>query len=276
MDRRSVDFLLNHVPQSDATRLAQLRQTFVDLQCGGALLRVQPLAGGRNLLCTLPASTAESKGGTDSESEPGTIVFIAHYEHDGPGHSAIENWSGAIMLPFLYHALAAAPRNHTFVFAEVDGEPGAKALFESFAAGQRRDIRGAVALDALGLGPVRYYMSANDRNNNAGWAVLPQTLLDAATDVGMPEPAAAAPGGWFKIDGTREFRHHGVPCILLHSVKWNARHLPGTVDDTESAIDGDTYYNTTTLLAGYAAELDRGWPLLDGPSASTSSSGRHR
>lgn len=276
MDRHAVDFLLDRVPQSDLTRLAQLHRTFVDLQCEGELLREQPEAGGRNLLCTLPASQGESRSGIGSESEPGTILFIAHYEHDGPGRSAIEDWSGAIMLPFLYHALAAAPRNHTFLFAEVDGESGAKVLFESLAHGQRRDIQGVIALDALGLGPVRYYTSSNDTNNNAGWSVLPQTLLDAAIDEGAPEPTAAPPGTWFKIDDTRQFRHSGIPCIVVHSVNWNARHLPGTVHDSESAINGDTYYNTVTLLAGYAAELDRGWPSFSGPSASPSPGGRRR
>jgi hypothetical protein len=179
------------------------------------------------------------------------------------------------MLPFLYHALSAAPRNHTFLFAEVEGESGAKELFQSLANGKRRDIKGVVALDALGLGPVRYYISSNDTNNNAGWAVLPQTLLDAAIDEGAPVPAAGVPGTWFKIDDTRQFRHNGIPCILVHSVNWNARHLPGTMHDSESTIDEETYYSTVMLLGGYAAELDRAWPSFSGPSTSTSPAGRH-
>lgn len=251
---KSVDLLLGHVPQTDDIRLAQLKQTFTDLQCGGKRLQEQTTPEGRNLLCTLPAAGLKTASGKDGG--PRIILVLAHYEHEGQGQSAVENWSGALMLPFLYHALSAAPRRHTFVFAEVDGEHGAAALFDSFTAAQRREILGVVALDALGLGPARFYINPNDSSAYLAWMRLERPLLRATADQRLPAPDEALPGSWSKIDVTRIFRHHDVPSILIHSVEWSARDIPGSARDTEAAIDRDTYMQTITLLADYAAELD--------------------
>lgn len=251
---KSVDLLLGHVPQTNAIRLAQLKQTFTDLQCGGKRLREQTTPEGRSLLCTLPAAGPKMASGKD---DPSTILVLAYYEHEGRGRSAVENWSGALMLPFLYHALSAAPRRHTFVFAEVDGEQGASALFGSFTPAQRSDLLGVVALDALGLGPARFYINPNDSSAYLAGMRLEQPLLQAAADQQLPAPDETLPrGSWSKIDVTRVFRHHDVPSILVHSVAWNERDIPGSARDTDSAIDRDTYMRTITLLADYAVELD--------------------
>ena len=42
MQRQSVDMLVHNVPQRDADRLAQLKQTFRDLECKGDNLRELP------------------------------------------------------------------------------------------------------------------------------------------------------------------------------------------------------------------------------------------
>lgn len=251
---KSVDLLLGHVPQSDAIRLAQLKQTFTDLQCGGKRLQEQTTPSGRNLLCTLPAAGPKTASGKD---DPSTILVLAHYEHEGQGRSAVENWSGALMLPFLYHALSATPRRHTFVFAEVNGEQGASALFNSFTPAQRSEILGVVALDALGLGPVRFYINPNDSSAYLAWMRLERPLLEATSDQQLPAPDETLPrGSWSKTDVTRAFRHHDVPSILVHSVAWSERDIPGSAHDTDAAIDRDTYMRTITLLADYAVELD--------------------
>jgi hypothetical protein len=250
---KSVDLLLGHVPQTDAIRLAQLKQTFTDLQCGSKRLQEQTAPEGKNLLCTLPAAGPKTASGKD---DPSIILVLAHYERDGPGRGAVEDWSGALMLPFLYHALSAAPHRHTFIFAEVDGESGAAALFNSFTAAERHEILGVVALDALGLGPARFYINPNDSCAYLAWTRLEQPLLQATSDQRLPAPDETLPGSWSKIDVTRVFRHHDVPSILVHSVAWSTRDTPGSVRDTESAIDRDIYMRTITLLADYAVELD--------------------
>lgn len=245
MSRQSVDMLLTGIPQTDSQRMAQLRQTFHDLQCRAPQLREQ---GGVNLVCALTGSKADKEG---------TILFLANYAHQGEGESAVTNWSGALMLPFLYHALSAASRKHTFLFAEVEGESGARALFDSFTPAQRRGIQGVIALDALGLGPVQFYISPDDTSAYFAWTRLEKPLLQAASDQRQAAPGFAVPGSWRKSDVTREFRHHNVPSMLIHSVTDAARQVPGSARDTAAAINHDAYFRSLTLLADYVVELDR-------------------
>ncbi|MGC2163125.1 MAG: M28 family peptidase [Silvibacterium sp.] len=277
MAPHSVEFLLNNIPQRDPIRLAQLKQTFTDLQCRGSNLREQSFAGGKNLLCILPGTPPVAKPGPvpGHAPETGTILFIAHYEHQGSGQSAVDNWSGAIMLSFLYHALSATPRQHTFLFAEVNGDPGAEALFNSFSLAQRHDMQAVIALDSLGLGPAQYYINPNDTSSSYEWFWIHDQLLNAAADLRLPQPVAAIPGGWFKTDVTRPFRYHGIPSIVIHSVNLNARDLPGSASDTAKAIDHNAYFNTIALLSVYAAEMDLKWPSPISGSSAPSNHHRH-
>jgi hypothetical protein len=262
MSRPTVDSLVRNVPQSNELRLRQLAQTFNDLECSGSHLREHPVGEGKNLLCTLPGNTGK------------TILFVAHYEHEGMGQSAIDNWTGAMMLPFLYHAMAAAPREHTFLFAEIDGVAGAKALLASLRS-DGLDVKTVVALDALGLGPAQFYVNPSDAplSHAADWGWMQRQLLQAAIDRGSDAPISSIPGGWLKIDDTREFRHRLIPSILIHSVSGNTRHIPGSALDTAAAIDADAYFNAYSLLCYYIAELDQS-PPSQNPTSSPPSN-RH-
>jgi aminopeptidase-like protein len=244
LNQKDIDSLAHHVPQQDGVRLAQLRQTFRDMQCTGNDLHEQVFAKGRNLLCTVHGSSAD------------TILLVAHYEHEGRGMSAVENWSGATMLPFLYHALMSSPRKHTFVFVELDGEEGAKSYLRSLSHAQQHALKAVIAIDALGLGAPSFYLRPNDFRPSPTERLLQSTLLLAAQDKDMAMPQAGIPGGWFKIDDTRQFRFRGIPSILVDSVDRKAREIPGSAQDTLDAIDGDAYFTSYSLLCYYIAELD--------------------
>jgi hypothetical protein len=244
VQQKDVDSLVHHVPQEDSVRLAQLKQTFKDMQCSSNDMREQAFATGRNLVCTVHGSS------------PDTILFVAHYEHNGSGMSAVENWSGAIMLPFLYHALMASPRKHTFVFAELAGEDGAKSFLRSLNRVQLRALKAVVAVDALGLGAPSFYLRPNDFRPTPTELLLESTLLLAAQEKGVPAPQAEIPGGWFKVDDTKQFRFKGIPSILFDSVGRETRDIPGSEKDTRDAINGEAYFTTYSLLCFYIAELD--------------------
>ena len=276
MSRNSVDVLSHDVPQSNALRLAQLERVFSGLECKSPRLTEQSVAQAKNLLCTFPGIKPAIKAGAPQATLPGIMLFIAHYEHEGPGQSAVDDWSGAIMLPFLYHAISATPRNHTFIFAEVDGAAGAKALFDSLTPAQRHSLQGVVALDALGLGPTQFYIGPNDTYGSSGWRWLNRQLVQAAAGQLVDAPLIAIPGSWYKVDTTREFRHHDVPSILIHSVTWNTRQLPGSAGDTAAAINGDAYFNTYNLLADYVVQLDQPQPSAIQAAPSSSSRGARR
>jgi len=242
--QKDIDSLVHHVPQQDSVRLAQLRQTFRDMQCTGSDLREQTFAAGSNLVCTVHGGSAD------------TILFVAHYEHEGAGMSAVEDWSGATMLPFLYHALMSSPRKHTFVFVELDGDEGARSYLRSLTPAQLRAVRAVVALDALGLGAPGFYLRLNGSTPTRTELLLESTLLLAAQDKGIAMPQAEIPGAWFRLDDTRQFRFRGIPSIVIHSVDRKTREIPGSAQDTLDAIDPDAYFSSYNLLCYYIAELD--------------------
>ena len=262
MQRHSVEMLIHHVPQRDTDRLAQLKQTFGDLQCKGENLYEQTAGEATNLICKLP--------GTTPGSAHETILLIAHYEHEGKGMSAIDNWTGAMMLPFLYHALAAVPRRHTFVFAEVNGDAGTKTLFHSMPM-----VRAVVALEALGLGPASFYIHPIGSVPTFTENLLKTALFRAADELGRAAPEASIPGPWFKIDTTREFRYQEIASILIHSVSDSTRRLPGSVEDTAARVDSNAYFSSYMLLCCYIVGLDQ-IPLTESTSQQQSGAGRRR
>jgi hypothetical protein len=244
LQQEDIDSLVHRVPQDNGIRLAQLRQTFKDVECPGDDMQEQTFSTGKNLLCTVRGSSTD------------TILFVAHYEHDGRGLSAVENWTGAIMLPFLYHALMAAPRKHTFVFLEVDGEAGAKSYLRSLSPSQERALKAVVAVDALGLGAPSFYVGSNSYFTASTESLLQSTLMLAAQDKGIPAPKQEIPGGWLKVDDTKQFRFKDIPSILVHSVDRETRNIPGSERDTPEAINGDAYFTSYSMLCYFVAELD--------------------
>lgn len=266
LPRTSVNYLLEHVPQTNPIRLAQLKQTFNDLQCNLRDLHVQTFPGGKNLLCTMPAGRYLDHKSAQPPRSPGIILFIADYKHEGAGQSAVDDWTGALMVPFIYHALSVAPRRHTFLFADVEGAAGARALLNSFPIKERQRILGVVALDCLGLGPLRFYINPYDTFNGAQSNWLSLQLQQGALDQHVPLPKSALPGGWFKVDPTSAFRHHSIQSLVLFTVGFKTRKLPGSKLDTYKSLNPDTYYQNLVRLAVYAVELDKPWPLEAKPS----------
>ncbi|MBB6146105.1 hypothetical protein HNQ77_004075 [Silvibacterium bohemicum] len=244
MPLQDIVAMVRHVPQDDGIRLAQLKQTFKDMQCTGEEIREQAFNGGANLVCTL------------SGSSPDTILFVAHYEHNGPGQSAVENWTGATTLPFLYHALAATPRKHTFVFLEVKGDAGAKSYLRSLSKADLHALKAVIAVDALGLGATRFYLRPIGFYTSSAESLLQNTLALAAQDKGLPPPQQEIPGSWLKIDDTKLFRFKGIPSILIHSVDRDTREIPGSEKDTLAALNDDAYFASYDMLCYYGAELD--------------------
>jgi hypothetical protein len=97
---------LNSVPRKLADRVAKLESLFHDAGCADDRFFEQPVPHSKapNLVCTLI-------GQTDSE-----IVVGGHLDSVEIGMGAIDDWSGAALLPSLYQSLKDKPRRHRFVF----------------------------------------------------------------------------------------------------------------------------------------------------------------
>jgi hypothetical protein len=236
-----VESWVSKVPSADSERFSRLRAMFTGQGC--THLEEEPVDNhlASNLICTLPGS------------DPGTVLVVAHFEHEGKGAGAVENWSGAAMLPLLSHALSATSRNHTFVFAAVDGVKGASTFMNNRRA-TRRQFRAMFALEDLGLSPSKYCAF--------NWAPLQefglaQFLAAASALVHPGAPLERTGCDRLRIDDTRVFRQADIPALIIHSVTPSERSLPGSAADTAAAIQGDSYYESYQLMATYLAALDR-------------------
>jgi hypothetical protein len=253
--RSTVEMEVHSVPATTAARLARLRENFAAAGCSGPDMREQPVHGkhgdGTNLVCTWP-------GGPSGHAR-GTIVVAAHYDHSGPGSGALDDWSGAVLLPFLYQAIQGQLRDNNFVFLEAWKRDGAHSWLHSLPRGQRKNIRAMIYLDALGLSFTRFYTTFHAfENPPPGSAHLQITLLWSAVVLGFTQaPEDTPPRHWLTQDLTDPFRAFLIPTLVVHSVPRDSDRLPGSVHDLPSAIDGNAYFRTYHLMCAFLASLDR-------------------
>lgn len=246
-----IENAIQHVPQDNPSRLARLRSRFEDGECKGSFMHDQIVrhkqnVEGKNLICNL-----------NEDSGRGTILIIAHYQHEGAGMSVVDNWSGALMLPLLYFSLRVAPRTHRYVFLELDGKEGAKTYLHFLSREQRHAVKAVIALDGLGVGNLSYFSIPNFGEPIQPASIgLQMAFLQSAFFNGMkPLPALSDPRHWVGLDDTAEFRHAKLPVLTIHSIADQYK-LPRSKDDTPAAIDMDKYYQTYRVLCVYLGYLD--------------------
>ncbi len=251
--RSTVEMEVHAVPPTNEARLDRLRAAFQAAKCGSDLMQEQAVAAkhgdpGKNLVCMWPGNGAG-----------GTIVVAAHYDHDGNGEGALDDWSGAALLPFLYQALQGQPRENSFVFLEAWKNDGVQTWLKSLSRDQRKNIRAMIDVDALGLGVTRYFttFSFGETPPEAA-AHLQVELLWAAIDNGLTRPPLqTSPHHWLTVDTTDAFRAMMIPTIVLHSVPPESDRIPGSAADVAAAVDGNAYFQSYQLICTYLASLDR-------------------
>ncbi|MGC2637514.1 MAG: M28 family peptidase [Acidobacteriaceae bacterium] len=256
--RSTVEMAVHTIPSTDEARLARLREDFAQADCGGSNMREQAVSGkhgekGDNLICTWPGDS------------PGTIVVVAHYEHEGKGQGAIADWSGATLLPFLYQAVQGQPRRNSYVFLESWKGEGAETWLKSQSKEERKRIRAVIDLDGLGRSYTRFFTTFSPFESvPVGSTHLQTELLWAALSDGLTQaPEQLSPHHWLSVDPTDPFRAIMVPSIVIHSVPADDARIPGSVADVASAVDGNAYFTTYHLMCAFLTSLDRVAGKLD-------------
>jgi hypothetical protein len=249
--RSTVEMEVHTIPATDPERLQRLRDNFAAADCGGGRMREQPVLDRRgekgvNLICTWPGHGA------------GVIVVVAHYEHEGKGEGALADWSGAVLLPFLYQAIQGQPRENSYVFLESWKREGADAWVKSLSRDDRRRIRAVIDLDALGLSYTRFFTTFSPfETAPVGSAHLQTQLLWSALSDGLTQaPEQVSPHHWLTVDATDPFRALILPTIVIHSVPEESGRLPGSASDVASIVNGNAYFTTYHLMCAFLASLD--------------------
>lgn len=243
IDARALEATLDDVPRPNPERIARMVQLFQQAGCGGEYLEVA-LPGKTpypNVICTLPGRSHW------------IIVVGAHVDRPEDGNGVVDDWTGAVLLPHLYRALAVERREHSFVFIGFGHatlkEQGSHGYLRRLDDERRAHIRAMVDLKGLGLGPTSVWASQADRN-------LRQDLFAVAKALGLPLQSVRF---YTNVSAdSKAFRFWGIPAITIHSFDpENARLLQQSyLDRDASQIDFPAYYDSARMISIYLAYLD--------------------
>jgi len=236
---------LHSCPRKDIEREKKLQDFFSEAGCSGPALTLDQPKHSKfgNVACTLQGTSPEE------------IVVGAHFDHVEAGSGAVDNWSGASMLPSLYEALAQNPRKHTFVFVSFYGEElgmvGSQQYVRDMGKEKLAHIDAMVNMDTLGLGPTEIWVSHAD----PALAKMAFVLASA-----MKLPLSGVNVDRVGSTDSETFREKKVPSITFHTVSQSTWHILHSREDQLSQIKEDDYYDSYKLLSAYLVYLDQNLP----------------
>jgi nucleotide-binding universal stress UspA family protein len=235
---------LEALSRNVSKRRATLEALFREGGCDGANLFTQKVPGSKepNIVCTLP-------GATDAP----VIVVGGHFDLVEAGEGAVDDWSGAVLLPSLYQSLKHSPRRHTYVFvafaAEETGLNGSHEYVKRLSKEQKASVHAMINLECLGLAPPKVWASRADKHLLEGYARVAKAL-------GME--AQASNVDQVGDDDSHPFLSVKIPVLTVHSVTTENLGILHSVRDQVSAVRPGDYYATYRMVAAYLAYLD-GW-----------------
>ena len=232
---------LNAVPRKLADRVATLESMFHEAGCEGDRFSEQPVKHSRapNLVCTLIGT---------SSSE---IIVGGHLDSIEVGMGAIDDWSGAALLPSLYQSLKDQPRRHRFVFIGFSGEEeglyGSSQYVSNLKREGTKSIRAMINLECLGVGPPEVWVSRADKRLLDAYSVVASILHVQPRGMNVERVGD---------DDSHPFLNAGIPVLTIHSLTSQTLPLIHRSSDRVSAIRPEDYYTAYHLAAVYLAYLD--------------------
>ena len=175
------------------------------------------------------------------------IVVGGHYDLADRGMGAVDDWSGAVMLPSVYQSLKSKARRDTFVFVAFAGEEGgllgSHAYIKQLSAEERRLIDAMVNLECPGA-------SAEGMGVPRGKALL-ALYSHLAPSVGIKAEASNVER--IGDDDLHPFLDAKIPVITIHSITQDTFPILHTPADNLKAIHATDYYDAYRLTANYLA-----------------------
>lgn len=232
---------LQRLHLENAERETELKTMFEEAGCKADQVQEQTVrrSDPPNVICTLP-------GATNS-----LIIVGAHSDHAERGAGAVDDWSGASLLPSLFEALKHTPRKHTFMFVgftdEEKGLVGSSFFVEHFPKDRLSSIKAMVNLECLGVGSTEV------------WAhVANKRLLRALMNVTQSMHAGLSAVNVERVgnDDTQAFRDRNLPVITLHSLTQETWPILHSAKDNLAAIRLDHLYESYLVVSEYLAFID--------------------
>jgi len=232
---------LELVTQKLSARRTAIASLFEHVGCAADRLTEQPVRGSKvpNVICTLPGT------GT------GEIVVGGHYDLAERGMGAVDDWSGAVLLPSLYQSLESKPRRHRFVFvafaAEEKGLVGSTSYVKQLSTDEKSAMRAMINLECLGLTPPKIWASRADPHLLTLYAQVANSLNLGVQGVNVDRVGD---------DDSHPFLSAGIPVLTIHSLTTETLPILHSVRDNLKPIHDDYYYAAYRLAAAYLAFLD--------------------
>lgn len=220
-----------HAPATDRERAEQLKTWFQEAGCAGDALHIETVPGAQ-----VPDIICELKGkGSDA------IVIGAHYDSPSSAARPFDDWSGAALLPSLYHCLSDQQRRSTIIFAAFSDSDNQARGAEEFA-GHAKGVSAMVNLDALGLSPPKIWTSHSDKSLVKAFMTMVYALKIPASQVDIDLAGSS---------DSQPFAARGIPQITIHSLT-----RQNLISRAENKLNARNYYGAYRLLCGYVAYLD--------------------
>ena len=241
--RQMIEARLGKYAGNDKQREETLKQMFADAGCDNQHLSEQAVKGSKlpNVICVLPGTSDKF------------IIVGAHFDHVPAGDGVVDNWSGASLLPSLYEAVKAAPRQHTYIFIgftdEEQGEIGSRFYARQMTKERVSATDAMVNMDTLGLTATEVWASHSDKRLTGSLVYIAKLLKMPVAGMNVEQVGST---------DSEQFVSRKIPSITIHSLTqetWDA-HILHTSKDRFAAIRLDDYYQTYLLVAAYVAFLD--------------------
>ncbi len=231
----------HEISRKNSERERILRRLFDEAGCMGPQVSEQAVKGTKipNVICTLPGLSDHM------------IVVGAHFDQVESGMGAVDNWSGASLLPSLFQSLSREPRKHTFVFVgftdEEKGMVGSRFYVKELSAENLEHIDAMVNMDSLGLNSTEIWLSHADKK-----------LANAAAQVAHAMNLTIAAVNVDNVGSTdsESFRVKKVPSITFHSITTETLPILHSPRDQLAVVNMNHLYESYELMAAYLAFLD--------------------
>lgn len=238
----TIEARFNRLRRTNAERATELASIFADAGCKQPLYSEQVVKGSKlpNLICHLAGSSER------------TIVVGAHYDKVNAGDGAIDNWSGASLLPSLFESLRTVGRQVTFEFVaftdEEKGLVGSEFYVKTLPKDARSNVVANVNIDSLGIkGPPRIWTGLSSKKLVDSAALIANSLQIKVQGFDLQN---------LGISDSASFRVVKIPTIDFHSLDDGRFDLLHSKKDVATSVDIPSYYATYRLLTAYLAYLD--------------------
>lgn len=232
---------LKDMPLKDSERESTLKRLFASDGCDSSHLHEEAVkhAKNPNVICIVPGTSDR------------VIIVGAHFDHAERGAGAVDNWSGASLLPSLVQSLSQDKRTHTFIFIgftnEERGMVGSRFYVNALAPQERARIDAMVNMDTLGLASTEMWQSHADAN-----LVKLAAMISNATKL----PLSAVNVERVGSTDSESFRDKKIPSITFHSVTQETLPILHSNKDQLSAVNLEHLYESYKLIAAYLAYID--------------------